>query len=151
MFINRRLWKVIFVILGFLLMVNFFYVEAKKQHKIDKAGLEDLNFQLIGVVDSVDKGENFHAYGIIRLRILKSNIKEYDPRPKQQFYFCVIKNGIAEIYDHASLIAKGDTLIYNTKEKMGGYLRNGRKYQYGSISINSDDSYWNYIHRHQKI
>jgi hypothetical protein len=128
--------------------IIFFHLDTKRKNEIDKVGLEDLNLQLIGVIESVDKGNNYHGYGIIRLKIISSNIQEYDPRGKQEFYFCIIKNGVAEIYDHTSVIFKKDTLVYDTKAKMGGYLRNGKKEDYGSISIYGNKDYYEYIKQH---
>jgi hypothetical protein len=125
--------------------IVFLYLGTKSQNEIDKIGLEDLKLRLIGVVDTVDKGRNYHGYGIIRLKILSSNLKEYDPRSKQEFYFCIIKNNLAEVYDHTSATFEGDTLVYDTKSKLGAYLRNGKKEQEGTISINADKDYYKYI------
>ncbi len=133
----------VFVIGGLI----FFSLNIKKQNEIDKVCLEDLDLQLIGVIDTVYEGNNYHGYGIIRLKIISSNIKEYDPRSKQEFYFCIIKNGMAEMYDHTPTNLKQDTLIYNTKLKLSAFLRNGKKEQEGSISVNANKDYYSYIKR----
>jgi hypothetical protein len=128
--------------------IIFFTLENQKQNKIEEVGLEDLNLQLTGIIDTIDEGDNYHGYGIIRVKIISSNVEEYDPRSKQEFYFCIIKNGMAEIYDHTPTnYSKGDTLMYNTKEKLGSFLRNGKKEQEGTISINANNDYYNYIKR----
>jgi hypothetical protein len=104
----------------------------------------------VGVVDSVDYANNghYHGYGIILLKIIRSNIQEYDPSTTQKFYYCLIKNGEVEIYDHASQTFKGDTLTIDTKSKIKSWIRNGKKEEQGSISINTNDDYNNYIRRH---
>ena len=66
----------------------------------DFDGINDL--ELKGIIYSTQKLQNelqgYHGRGIIRVNILESNINEYDPRDKQSNYFCIIKNGKAEIY-----------------------------------------------------
>ena len=106
---------IIVFVLGGLVFLN---LNITKQKEIDKVCLEDLNLQLVGLIDTIDEGNNYHGYGIIRLKIISSNIKDYDPRSKQEYYFCIIKNGMAEIYDHTPTKLKQDTLIYNTKLKL---------------------------------
>ncbi len=135
--------KVPIIIIAILLFSWFFYSQNKRQNEIDKVGLQDLNLQLTGVVENVDNGANYHGYGIIRLRIINSNIQEYDPRTKQEFYFCVIKNGMAEIYEH-TFVSKVDTVTIDTKKKLMSYIENGKR-EIGSISINADENYYNYI------
>jgi hypothetical protein len=140
--------KIILIIVFLVGGIIFLKLNFQQQKKIDKDFLEDINLQLLGVVDTVDKGNHYHGYGIIRLKVISSNIQEYDPRHKQEFYFCIIKNGIAEVYDHTSATYKQDTLFYDTKLKIGGFLKNGKKEEVGSISINTDKNYYNYIREH---
>ena len=136
-------------ILVFLVVTVFFgwfiHIENKRQQEIDKIGLEDLNLQLTGIVDTVIEGNNYHGYGIIRLKIIKSNLKEYDPCLKQPFYFCIIRDGIAEIYEH-TFVSKVDTVFIDTKKKIMSYTEDGKKVT-GSISINADEDYYNYIRK----
>ncbi len=136
--------RVIVVIIVFIVGgIIFISLENKRQNKIDRACLEDLNLQLVGVVDTIDEGRNYHGYGIIRVKIINSNIQEYDPRSQQEFYFCIIKSGIAEIYTH-TFVTKVDTITINTKGKTISYIKNGKKEE-GSISINANQDYYNYI------
>jgi len=136
--------RVIVLILVFIIGgIIFISLENKRQNKIDRVCLEDLNLQLVGVVDTLEEGRNYHGYGIIRVKIINSNIQEYDPRSQQEFYFCIIKNGIAEIYTH-TFVTKVDTITINTKGKIISYIKNGRKEE-GSISINVNKDYYNYI------
>ncbi len=136
--------RVFFVILVFIIGgIIFISLENKRQNKIDKDCLEDLNLQLVGVVDTIDEGRNYHGYGIIRVKIIYSNIQEYDPRTQHEFYFCIIKNGFAEIYTH-TFVTKVDTITINTKRKIISYTKNGKKEE-GSISINANQDYYNYI------
>ena len=123
-----------------------FYQWSVKQNEIDKAGLVDLNLQMVAVVDSIDPGINFHGYGIIRVCIISSNITHYDPRSSKQYYFCVIRSGMAELYTH-TFVSKVDTLTIDTKRKRMFYKENGKDIV-SSISISGDDAYYLYIRKH---
>jgi hypothetical protein len=141
-------------LIGILVISMFFYYNTNRKYQIDKVALEDLNLQMVGVVDSVDKAidGHYHGFGIIWLQIISSNIKEYHPPADQKFYYCIIKNSKAEIYGHASATSKGDTLVIDTKAKLISTLRNGKKEEEGPITIHASKSYYEYIQKyHQKF
>ena len=140
----------ILIILFIVGGIVFLYLRTESQHEINKIGLEDLQLKLVGVVSNVDRGRNYHGYGIIHLNVISSNLKNYDPRSKQEFYFCIIKDSLAEVYDHTSATFEGDTLVYETVSKLGAKIKNGKKEQEGTISINADTDYYNYI-KHKTI
>ncbi|OMP74878.1 MULTISPECIES: hypothetical protein [unclassified Chitinophaga] len=141
--------KVLIIIVGIVLFVWVLRSDCHRKNQTNKLALENLDLQLTGIVENVENGDNFHGYGIVRLRIVSSNIQTYDPRGKLQYYFCVIKDGVAEVYDHASTSNTfvGDTLVYNTKEKKGAIIKNGKKTQEGSIGVSTEDAYYRYIER----
>ncbi|SCC63844.1 hypothetical protein GA0116948_12512 [Chitinophaga costaii] len=135
------------IIVGIVLLIWEIHFDFHRRSEINKIALVDLDLELTGIVENVDNGDNFHGYGIIRLKIINSNIQAYDPRGKLQYYFCIIKDGIAEVYDHASSSNTfiGDTLVYNTREKISAIIKNGRKIKNGSIGVNTEDAYYRYI------
>ena len=141
--------KLLIIIIGIALFVWVLRSDCHRKNETNKNALQDLDLQLTGVVEHVENGENFHGYGIVRLRIVKTNIHAYDPRGKLHYYFCVIKDGKAEIYDHASTSNTfvGDTLVYNTKEKKGALIKNGKTTQEGSIGVSTEDAYYRFIER----
>jgi hypothetical protein len=139
-------------LIGIFVISIFFYYNTNRKDEIDKVALEDLNLQLVGVVDSVDKAieGHYHGFGVIRLQIISSNIQEYHPPDDQKFYYCVIKNNKAEIYGHASSTLKGDTLVIDTKAKLISKLRNGKNEEVGTITINPSKSYYEYIQKYHR-
>lgn len=81
-------------------------------------GIEDLI--LIGeVYEVLDDIGNYHSTGILRINIIETNMEYYDPRDKQANYYCIIKNGKAEIYEsNLSKVNIGDTLLINIPERI---------------------------------
>lgn len=111
----------------------------------DFSGL-DLN--MTGVVTFVNKdvrGGNFHGRGIFRINILNSNIDYYDPRDIQKNYYCVIKDGKAEVYDnHVFEMEIGDTVQIDTKEQLIKWLNKSADGRMYSISV-GEVSFFSYI------
>lgn len=76
----------------------------------DYPEIQDL--KLTGVITDirVPKFPAFHSYGVISMDILESNVKFYDPRPKNERYPAVIEGGKSEFYIYAGGKSVGDTL-----------------------------------------
>lgn len=106
---------------------NYLYINRIEEglvrvNAMNFTGIE--NLELTGIVYSVQdlkSKQGKRGYGparIIRLNIVKSNMDEYDPRDKQANYFCIIKDGRAEIYARGPTdLKKGDTLKLNIPER----------------------------------
>jgi len=120
---------------------------------IEKASLKDMNLHLIGVVDSVKKLNGYSGTGVISIKVLSSNIKYYDPRDSFRYYYCIIKNGYAEVYGgHASHCDVGDTLENNTDKELISWKNRGKKDQEYTIWINTNNRFYDYINEHyQKL
>ena len=129
-----RIIAIVFsVFLILLFSCNFFSGNGiNVVERDDFRGIE--NLYLVGAVDSIqqiiNKLEGYHGKGIIRVNIVKSNMDEYDPRNQQANYYCIIKNGEAEIYEHPGRLKKGDTITldvgkrkiiyHHSNENLGG-------------------------------
>src|SRR5690554_2030807 len=93
------------------------------------------NLKLIGeIYEVLDDIGNYNSTGILRVRLIESNIKYYDPRDKQANYYCIIKNGKAEIYESKlSKIKKEKIKIFKIAKEQLKYIlrlkRNLRKKQ----------------------
>ena len=142
------------------MFVFFAYVffDMNKTNKIEKKFLLDLNLQMTGVVKEVDKATGFRGRGVIDIKILNSNVDEYDPRNFSPIYYCIIKNGIAEVYDSNALYCDvGDTVLIDTKKKFFSYknvLKLKQKYDmdidgYG-ISVETNDDFYKYAKAHHQ-
>jgi len=112
----------------------------------EKASLKDMDLHVIGIVDSVRKLNGYNGTGVISMKVLKSNIKYYDPRDSFRYYYCIIKNGYAEVYDgHASHCFVGDTLDINTNRGLISWTNKVKKDQQYTIWINTNNRFYDYI------
>lgn len=120
----------ILIALGVLLLTGYnvivYFQENTTQDNLkvvgsrDFSGIEDL--ELIGTMHSIqevhNKWQGYGGIGIIRINIIESNINEYDPREKQANYYCIIKDGKAEIYGWwPADVRKGDTLKLDVRKR----------------------------------
>jgi hypothetical protein len=132
------------------LMTLFFYcmflsncskkINKENNNKIEKNwdDLSDINLKMKGVVYFVNNkiGNGYHGRGIVRINLIESNLKSYDPRNKQLNYYCIVNNGKAELYDnHVSYAEIGDTIEINTNEKTIKWLNKEKSNLIYSLSI----------------
>ncbi|OAD91923.1 hypothetical protein A7A78_10555 [Aequorivita soesokkakensis] len=152
-------YKIILIVYSLsliLLSCNFF--EDDGQNVVDVNDFQGIeNLYLVGTVISIqqvmNKMEGYHARGIIRVNIIKSNMDDYDPRNKQANYYCLIKNRKAEIYEHPGGLKKGDTIILDIKDRnITYYYSNGELGGLRNIWI-SPKRFFNFIKRkgYQKL
>jgi len=120
-------------------------IEKKEMGWRDFSGLD---LKMIGVVTFLNedvRNGNFHGRGIIRLNILETNLDYYDPRDNQLNYYCLIKDGVAEVYDNTiSEMQIGDTIQIDTQEQTIKWLNKRAEGRIYSISI-GEVSFFRYI------
>ena len=147
----KLVWKIL--LLGIAMWVFISYISTKGKNEVHTAAFAGLKLHLVGTiydVDPVDHGY-YHGFGIIRVRILSSNIQSYDVSQNKYFY-CTIKDGKAEIYDHASRDMIGDTLTIDTERQSIKWVgKDGVTIGDGSISVSSLDGYYDYIRAHKQL
>src|SRR5690606_4332492 len=109
------------------------------------------NLELTGIVYSYqfvrNKFQGYGGRGILRVDIIESNMGEYDPRDKQANYFCIIKDGKAEIYGWwPTDLKKGDTLRLNIPERtMSFFTVDGKNDMVLKDIWIGDVNFYNYI------
>ena len=141
-----RIFGRVFLIMLGLLWIGFaIHSENTADEKVYES-LQRSGLVFSGVVTRAATTNN-HGFGITTLKLLQSNRKEYDARDSIQYYYCVIKDSIAEIYDHASENRIGDTLSINAPHLMLYYRTKEGTIDSGSMSMSRTDSYYDYIRK----
>jgi len=138
--------KVLFLLFGFIYIALFFYWTNNNKESIEKEMLEKLNLQLTGVVDEVNKVKGYNGTGIVKVRIISSNLKYYDPRPDKNYYYCIVNGDYAEIYDgNTQECFIGDTIKIDTKAKLISWMNAKKRSQKYTIWLNTSDRFYNYL------
>ena len=126
----------------------------KEVDEDNSSGIE--NLKLKGEVINSQKRFNrsFHGMGILKVNIINSNFKNYDPREYQANYYCIIKNSIAEIYvKGVSDIRKEDTVYIDISKKEARVYNSKRKFKRNLSYMIYPRSFFDYIKHngYQKI
>src|SRR5579862_3038779 len=136
------------------LLVTFSIISFVRTYFREHRYFRHLNLELTGVIISMDCGGNYNGFCVLNVRVITSNIREYDPRGKLKNYFCVIKDTVAEIYQCADtfFIKLGDSIYVDSNKEQITY-KNGSKRIINSLSGPSDDErfYEHLKEEHQKF
>lgn len=131
----------VFMVIGLL---SCFPKKGKVSNSISESKKEmgwrdfsGLDLNMTGVVTFVNKEiRGYHARGIFRMNIIDSNINHYDPRDVQENYYCIIKDGEAEVYDNNVYeIEIGDTIQIDTNKQLIKWLNKSAEGRMYSISV----------------
>jgi hypothetical protein len=135
------------------LMLGFFWLFNKTitQCNAERSYLGKLNLHLTGRIIDIDRVNGYNGFDIIKVKVLYTNKVYYDPRGKYENYYCIIKNGFAELYQDAINCSEGDTVDLNT-DKMLFTIRKSSGNKDEVIQINDDKRYYEYLkNNHQNF
>lgn len=98
----------------FMFKDDIFYRPNDNLEVVDIKNFKGIeNLKLTGeVYEVLNNIGNYHGTGILRVHIIETNMEYYDPRDKQANYYCIIKNGKAEIYEKELTGIKIGDIIY---------------------------------------
>lgn len=87
---------------------------------------QEVNLNLSGIINEVRPLNSYgHDFGVISIKIIKSNIKNYDERKNLDRYLGVIKNNRAElVFESISSVMQGDSIVLNIQNYK--LYRNGK-------------------------
>ncbi len=139
-----------FLILFIILIIGGTVMILKNKIEGDTY-FKNLSLELTGAITCIDCPENNNGFCIIDLKIISSNITDYDLRGKSNEYYCIIKNDRAEIYQCAGANIKyenGDTINIDTyKEKISLY-KNGDTIKDNICGVYTDPGFFEYIKKY---
>ncbi len=137
MFKHKASPLILFILL--LLFSPFFYINFKANEEESKENetLMSNNIEFEGIVTNTKVTGN-HSFGIIELKLSKSNISEFNKKTKIGIYPYKIEGNVAEIYCTVSTERKkGDTVKVVSNEQTVYYNYEKSK-EMGSLYIVSD-------------
>lgn len=148
----KQEWKsrVRFVLIAFPLMVALGIYEDHRDELYEDRYFTSLDLELTGVVQYVDAPSSSNNFGIVGVEVLSTNKLHVDQRDSLQYYYCLVKNGKAELYQSAvSSIRKGDTLKVDAPNRLLSIRHtNGKEPDTTSLELYDNDFFWKYVKKH---
>jgi hypothetical protein len=138
--------------IGFTIVAVWFFYSIAKSSSDNRKYFSDLHLTLKGEVLATDVPDGYNGFGILRVKIIESNISSYDPRGERKNYYCIIKNGIAEIYQIGIRECEiGDTVTVDAgKMEFTIYKKDGTS-QVRDMVLYTNEFFYKYLQKHQKI
>jgi hypothetical protein len=140
-------WLIVLVLAVLAIGIFNTVRENTAYEKEEKKYFNDLNLYLKGVVLAVDYKYPANGFGVVKVNIIETNRDFYDPRKDRNFYYCLIKNNQAEIYQHAIYdCAIGDTIEVNTNKRIF-LIRNYNKKISEKIMLYDNEKFFDHIRK----
>lgn len=113
----------------------------------------DLNLELKGEVLGVDIPSSSNGFAIVKVKVLETSRRYYDPRKDHRYYYCIIKDGLAEIYQSSGYKCEpGDTVTLDTWKKTFRIDKKDGSHEILGIILYKNEFFYKYVkERHQKF
>lgn len=135
-------------IVAFIIAVT--YHECYKTNKTDRY-FNELNLELKGEVLAVDIPDSFNGFAIVKVKVLETSRAIYDPRNTAESYYCIIKDGVAEIYQNGVYKCEpGDTVSLDTWTRLFTINKKDGTHDVQSISLYNNEFFYKYIKKHHQ-
>lgn len=106
------------------------------------------NFHFEGIITKIQVSNN-HAFGILQLKVTKSNINEYRPKLEDALFPYVIKDSIAEVYTGIYVGYKiGDKVIVDSNKIAIEFFEGNTRIDKGDIFITTETADIDYVKKH---
>lgn len=137
------------VLLPFFSLIILISCENKEQSEY----FDSLDLELTGIVQSIDLPSPYNGFGILKVSVIKSNFNQYDPRESKEHYYCIIRNGQAELYQFALYDCEiGDSIEVSTKDRLFLVHKKTGKTIQKEMILYDNDKFYDYIKKnHQKL
>ncbi|MCJ7932442.1 MAG: hypothetical protein MUW56_02095 [Chryseobacterium sp.] len=141
----KYLWYII--LLGFFVAIIIYY--NKSSDIATKQSVQYLrnNVEFEGYVTGFEQSDN-HAFGVIHLKLTKSNTQEFNKVIKEGIYPYRIKGDIAELYCTVSVDRKKGDIVKLVSEEQIVYYNPQNSKEEGSIFIITDPYNIDFVKEH---
>ncbi|MGI9581926.1 hypothetical protein ACR1PO_11985 [Chryseobacterium sp. RRHN12] len=141
----KYLWYII--LLGFFVAVIIYYNKSSDIATNQSVQYLRNNVEFEGYVTGFEQSNN-HAFGVIHLKLTKSNTKEFNKVIKGGIYPYRIKGDIAELYCTVSVDRKKGDIVKLISEEQIVYYNPQNSKEEGSIFIITDPYNINFVKEH---
>jgi hypothetical protein len=144
--------KIVLFLICVIVGIIWFVLDNRESKKYDAKYFDGLKLKLKGEVLSVKTPRGFNGFGIIKVKILTSNVKKHDPRNNFRYYYCIIQDSLAEVYQLSSKsCSPGDIVDIDTDRRIFTlYKANGEKFSW-EIVLNKSDFFLKYLQKRKEF
>lgn len=143
-----------FVLIAFPFMIALGVYEDYRDNQYENRYFTSLDLKLTGVARYVVQRNGSNGFGIIGVEVLSANKHHIDQRDSLKYYYCLLQNGKAELYQgSAHLFRQGDTLAVNTSQRLLSIRHaDGAAPDTASLQLYDNDLFWRFVKkRYQKL
>lgn len=141
----KYLWYII--LLGSFVAVIIYYNKSSDVAMKQSAKHLQNNVEFEGYVTGFEQSDN-HAFGVIHLKLTKSNTREFNKVIKEGIYPYRIKGNIAELYCTVSVERKKGDIVKLISEEETVYYNPQNSKEEGSIFIITDPYNIDFVKEH---
>lgn len=131
----------VIVIAGIFYYLGYSY----KASGYDDLFKNDIRFE--GVITKIQVSNN-HTFGILQIKLTKSDTTEYDPKLDGALFPYTIKDSIAEVYTYIVEKKIGQRVVVNTNERIAEFFDGNTSIDKGDLFIWSDTWNLDYVKKH---
>lgn len=143
--------KYLVPIAGFVVVTFLFGYHLWRESHDSKRYFDKLDLQLKGEVLSVDIPQGYNGFAIVKVKMLKTNKDYYDPRNDAKNYYCIIKNGLAEIYQPGVYKCEpGDNVTVDTRMRLFTIQKPDGTKDVQEIILYTNEFFYKYIKKHHQ-
>lgn len=135
------------ILLGFLVAVVIYYNKRSAIAMRQSADYLHNNIEFEGYVTGFEKSDN-HAFGVIHLKLTKSNVTKFDKKIENGIYPYKIEGNIAEVYCTVSVERKKGDIVRLVSNNETIYYNPQNSNEKGSIFIILDSYNINFVKEH---
>lgn len=135
------------ILLVFLVVLVIYYNKSSDAEMKQLAEYLHNNVEFEGYVSGFEQSDN-HAFGIIYLKLTKSNVQEFDKTLKRGIYTYKIKGNIAELYCTVSIERKKGDIVKLISNKETIYYNPQNSKEEGSLFIIVDPYNIDFVKQH---
>jgi hypothetical protein len=141
--------RFIILILIFSFVV-YFINQVSKKHQIYSSEMLKNDVEFEGRITYIKTSQN-HAFGIIGIEIIKSNLKKFENLKLNEYFPYKIRNNYAEIYCTVNVDRKNGEIIKIISNESTIYYNPKFSNEIGDLHLVSDETDKKFIEKYSKI
>src|SRR5205809_1148656 len=111
---SKNTYRTLFPFFGLLVLIPFILMKTCNKNSTEEKYFNELDLKLTGIIQHIDRPSGFNGFGVIEVKVLRSNRSHIDERGQRTNYYCLLNGDKAELYQliyDNDMCNVGDTLL----------------------------------------